>query len=167
MTGKKVLEIYGVRGLVWRLQSISDHRAQSTPRSRSGTRWSLFDYARGLVDHDLRCAQGLFRSLPDHSLRSGFLGYMWNLTRIQLRDQRFFRPCDKAHTLSSSKLGDYIGMMHLSVHLSIKFSRKFILDPGTTCLRHLLLGSGSKWAHFTKKEIFFIFSRALCILRTT
>ena len=23
------------------------------------------------------------------------------------------------------------------------------LDPGTTCLRHLLPGSGTKWAHFT------------------
>ena len=25
----------------------------------------------------------------------------------------------------------------------------FFLDPGTTCLRHLLPGSGTKWAHFT------------------
>jgi hypothetical protein len=32
--------------------------------------------------------------------------------------------------------------MHLSMHLSIKFPRRFILDPGTTCLRHLLPGSG-------------------------
>jgi hypothetical protein len=61
----------------------------------------------------------------------------------------FLRPCYKAHTLPSSKLGGYIGTMHLSVHLSIKFPRRFILDPGTTCLRHLLPGSGTKWAHFT------------------
>jgi hypothetical protein len=59
-----------------------------------------------------------------------------------LRDHSFFRPCYKAHTLPSSKLGDYIGTMHLSVHLSIKFPRRFILDPGTTCLCHLLPGSG-------------------------
>ena len=25
----------------------------------------------------------------------------------------------------------------------------FSFDPGTTCLRHLLPGSGTKWAHFT------------------
>ena len=30
------------------------------------------------------------------------------------------------------------------------FSKMTVVsDPGTTCLRHLLLGSGTKWAHFT------------------
>jgi hypothetical protein len=104
MTEKKVLEIHDARGLVWRLQSISDHQARNTPQSRFGTRRSLSDYARGLVDHALRCARGLFRQLSDHN----------------------FRPCYKAHTSPSSKLGDYIGTMHLSVHLSIQFPRRSI-----------------------------------------
>ena len=40
-------------------------------------------------------------------------------THIQLRGIYFFllRPCYKADTSPSSKLGDYIGMMHLSVQL--------------------------------------------------
>ena len=40
-------------------------------------------------------------------------------THIQLRGIYFFslRPCYKADTSPSSKLGDYIGAMHLSVHL--------------------------------------------------
>ena len=67
-----------------------------------------------------------------------------------------FRPCYKAHTSPSSKLGDYIGTMHLLVHLVLPMrqldflrQRKLFRDPGTTCLRHLLPGSGTKWAHFT------------------
>ena len=31
----------------------------------------------------------------------------------------------------------------------LNFSGNYFLDPGTTCLRHLLPGSGTKWAHFT------------------
>ena len=31
----------------------------------------------------------------------------------------------------------------------LNFSRNSFLDPGTTCLCHLLPGSGTKWAHFT------------------
>ena len=40
-------------------------------------------------------------------------------THIQLRGIYFFslRPCYKADTSPSSKLGDYIGTMHLPVHL--------------------------------------------------
>jgi hypothetical protein len=121
---------------------------------------------------------------------------MGNLTRIQLRNQRFFRPYYKAHTSPSSKLGDYIDTMHLLVHLIITFLRRFILDPSTICLRHLLSGSETKWAHFTlrwiclfwslrfvqpayisfqkykwahftRNEIFFFFPRAPYILRIT
>ena len=71
-------------------------------------------------------------------------------------EKHLFRPCYKAYTSPSSKLGDYIGMMHLPVHLVLLVRRldsqlqwEFFLDPGTTCLRHLLPGSGTKWAHFT------------------
>ena len=39
-----------------------------------------------------------------------------------------FRPCYKAHTSPSSKLGDYIGTMHLAMHLSFRISmRTFLL----------------------------------------
>ena len=71
-------------------------------------------------------------------------------------ERHLLRPCYKADTLPSSKLGDYIGTMHLPVHLVLLVRRldsqlqwEFFLDPGTMCLRHLLLGSGTKWAHFT------------------
>ena len=71
-------------------------------------------------------------------------------------ERHLFRPCYKACTSPSSKLGDYIGTMHLPVHLVSPVRRlgsqlnwDFFLDPGTTCLLHLLPGSGTKWAHFT------------------
>ena len=71
-------------------------------------------------------------------------------------ERHLFGPCYKAYTSPSSKLGDYIGTMHLPVHLVSPLRRldsqlnwEFFLDPGTTCLRHLLSGSGTKWAHFT------------------
>ena len=71
-------------------------------------------------------------------------------------ERHLFRPCYKAHTSPSSKLGDYISTMHLPVHLVSPVRRlgsqlnwEFFLDPGTTCLHHLLPGSGTKWAHFT------------------
>jgi len=79
-------------------------------------------------------------------------------THIQLRGIYFLslRPCYKADISPSSKLGDYIGTMHLPVHLvslvrrlDFQLNWEFFLDPGTTCLRHLLPGSGTKWAHFT------------------
>ena len=71
-------------------------------------------------------------------------------------ERHLFRPCYKANTSPSSKLEDYIGTMHLPVHLVSLVQRldsqlnwEFFLEPGTTCLRHLLPGSGTKWAHFT------------------
>ena len=33
--------------------------------------------------------------------------------------------------------------------LDFQLNSEFFSDPGTTCLRHLLPGSGTKWAHFT------------------
>jgi hypothetical protein len=125
------------------------------------------------------CARGLPRPLSDHGLGTSSLtprpmlgdcldhfpttarglcvsttcdwqlAYSWDI---------FFSlgPCYKAHTSPSSKLRDYIGTMHLPVHLVSPVRRldsqlnwEFFLDPGTTCLRHLLPGSGTKWAHFT------------------
>jgi hypothetical protein len=47
-------------------------------------------------------------------------------------------------------LGTSGGLMHTSlVTLASKLLDLFSLDPGTTCLRHLLPGSGTKWLHFT------------------
>ena len=64
-------------------------------------------------------------------------------------ERRLFRPCYKAYTLPSSKLGGYIGTMHLIVRrLDFQLEWEFFLDPGTMCLRHLLPGSGTKWEHF-------------------
>ena len=108
------------------------------------------------LDHSLTIAQGLPRPLSDHSSGTLHLNYMRLVTRIQLGYSFSFRPCYKAHTSPSSKLGDYIGTMHLPVHLVSPVRRldsqlnwEFFLDPGTMCLRHLLPGSGTKWAHFT------------------
>ena len=101
-------------------------------------------------------ARGLPRPLSNRNSGTLRLNYMRLATRIQLVYSFSFRPCYKAHTSPSSKLGDYIGTMHLPVHLVSPVRRldsqlnwEFFLDPGTTCLRHLLLGSGTKWAHFT------------------
>ena len=97
------------------------------------------------LDHSPTTARGLCVS----TTCDWQLAYSWDI---------FFslRSCYKAHTSHSSKLGDYIGTMHLPVHLVSPVRRldsqlnwEFFLDPGTTCLRHLLPGSGTKWAHFT------------------
>jgi hypothetical protein len=46
-------------------------------------------------------------------------------------------------------LGPSGGLMRtLLVTLARKLLDLFSLDPGTTCLRHLLPGSGTKWLHF-------------------
>ena len=97
------------------------------------------------LDHSPTTARGLCISTTcDRQL-----AYSWGYSFS-------FRPCYKAHTSPSSKLGDYIGTMHLPVHLVSPVRRldsqlnwEFFLDPGTMCLRHLLPGSGTKWAHFT------------------
>jgi hypothetical protein len=135
------------------------HGACYFPRLGLGTRRPRFTLledssttshsVRGLINHTPCCARGLFRPLSDHNLTPAFLGYMWNLTHIQLGDHHFLDLATRLMLSPSSKLRDYIGTMHLSVHLRITFPWSFILDPGTMCLRHLLLGSGTKWAHFT------------------
>ena len=122
---------------------------------------------------DHHCARGLSRPLscsgtvPITLMLGDCLDHSPNIARRQLSsatcdlyshtvERRLFRPCYKAATSPSSKLGDYIGTMHLSVHLVLLVRRldsqlqwEFFLDPSTTCLHHLLPGSGTKWAHFT------------------
>ena len=61
---------------------------------------------------DNLCARGLSRPL---------LGEWFSSATCDLYshtvERHLFRPCYKAHTSPSSKLGDYIGTMHLPVHL--------------------------------------------------
>ena len=100
---------------------------------------------------DNLCARGLSRPL----LGEWFSSATYDLYSHTV-ERYLFRPCYKAHTSPSSKLGDYIGTMHLPVHLVSPVRRlgtqlnwEFFLDHGTMCLLHLLPGSGTKWAHFT------------------
>jgi hypothetical protein len=130
-------------------RSLSDHGSGT---SSLAPRPTLGD----CLDHSPTTARGLPRSLSDHGSGTLRLNYMRLATCIQLGYSFALRPCYKAHTSPSSKLGDYIGTMHLPVHLVSLVRRlgsqlnwEFFLDPGTTCLRHLLPGSGTKWAHFT------------------
>ena len=112
-------------------------------------------------------ARGLFRPLScSETASTTLLTFLGDrsprlhviCTHIKLRGIYFFslRPCYKADISPSSKLGDYIGTMHLPIHLvslvrllDFQLNWEFFLDPDTTCLRHLLPGSGTKWAHFT------------------
>ena len=61
---------------------------------------------------DSLCARGLSQPL---------IGESFFLATCDLYshtiERHLFRPCYKAHTSPSSKLGDYIGTMHLPVHL--------------------------------------------------
>ena len=139
-----------------------------SPTTAQGLRRSPLNLCSGTASTTLRpqlvdsaarpstCVRGLPRPLSDHSSGTLRLNYMRLATRIQLGYSFSFRPCYKAHTSPSSKLGDYIGTMHLPVYLVSPVRRldsqlnwEFFLDPGTKCLRHLLSGSGTKWAHFT------------------
>ena len=116
-----------------------------SPTTARGLRRSLLDVCSGTASTTLRPYLGDFVSRLYATGDSHTVGIFFSL-----------RPCYKAHTSSSSKLGDYIGTMHLPVHLVSPVRRlgsqlnwEFFLDPGTTCLHHLLPGSGTKWAHFT------------------
>ena len=61
---------------------------------------------------DYQCARGLSRPL---------LGEWFSSATCELYsctvERHLFRPCYKVHTSPSSKLGDYVGTMHLLVHL--------------------------------------------------
>ena len=139
---------------------LDHHRAQRLfrPLSCSGRSRSPSFSGTKLTTVILGVSSFTYASLgdcPDRSPRLHKIG-----TRIQLSGIYFFslRPCYKAHTSPSSKLGDYISTMHLPVHLVSPVRRldsqlnwEFFLDPSTTCLRYLLPGLGTKWAHFTSR----------------
>ena len=123
---------YGARGL-W-----PDHaraRGLLPDHARSRGLWPDHAHARGLT-RPLR-ARGLRRSLLDLCSgtasttlrpRLGDFASRLHATGDSHTVGVFFfslRPCYKAHTSPSSKLGDYIGTMHLPVHL-VSLVRRFV-----------------------------------------
>ena len=121
----------GTIAIILVLGDCPDHRCArglSRPPSCSGTVQTTLvlgdclDHslttARGFIPRSLTCARGLPRPLSDHSSGTSCLDYMRLVTRIQL--EYFFSSFGLATRLiisPSSKLRDYIGMMHLPVHL--------------------------------------------------
>jgi len=101
------------------------------------------NHGRGLVDHALWHAQGLCwlptvledSSITPYAMLETCFDYSptttWGLIFLVTYELDWiiliFRPCYKAHTSPSSKLGDYIGTMHLAMHFSIRFSMWFFL----------------------------------------
>jgi len=83
--------------------------------------------AQRLINYSGCSAWDLLRSLFDHSLGTVLFSYIWIGLIYNWGVILVFRPCYKAHTSPSSKLGDYIGMMHLSMHLSFGISMKTFL----------------------------------------
>ena len=119
-----------------------------SPTTARGLRRSPLNLCSGTASTTLRpqlggfaarpstCARGLPRLLSNHSSGTLRLNYMRLATRIQLGYSFSFRPCYKAHTSPSNKLGDYIGMMHLSVQfvspvrrLDSQLNWKFFFRP--------------------------------------
>jgi len=85
-----------------------DHRACLHSQLRPGTRPSLFKLCTGTVS--------------DHSSIIVYRVLFSVTYELDSNTILFFRPCYKAHTMPSNKLGDYIGTMHLAMHLSIRIS---------------------------------------------
>ena len=81
--------------------------------------------ARGLRRSLLDLCSGTARLLSDHGSGTLRLDYMRLATHIQLGYFFSLRPCYKAHTSPSSKLGDYISTMHLLAHL-VSLVRRFV-----------------------------------------
>ena len=80
-------------------------------------------------------------------------------THIQLRGILFFSQLDLATRLiphlqassgtTSVRCTCRCSSYRLYDDWILNFTGNSFLDPSTTCLRHLLPGSGTKWAHFT------------------
>ena len=73
------------------------------------------------------CAQGWSRPLPCSGTVLKNARRLFSSATCDLYshtvERHLFRPCYKAHTSPSSKLGDYIGTMHLPVHLVLPIQR--------------------------------------------
>ena len=139
-----------------------------SPTTAPGLRRSLLDLRTGIASITLRpqledfvarfsaYARGLPRSLSDHGSGTLRLDYMRLATRIQLG---YFSHLDLATRLiprllaSSGTTSVRCTCRCISYCLNndwiLNFGGNSFLDPGTTCLRHLLPGSGTQWAHFT------------------
>ena len=101
--------------------------------------------------YDHCCARGLSRPLFGVcSPRLHVIG-----THIQLRDisldlaTRLILRLPASSGTTSVRCTCRCILFCLYGNWILNFSGISFLDPGTTCLRHLLPGSGTEWAHFT------------------
>ena len=92
---------------------------------------------------------------PDHCSENGSPRLHVSCTHVHLRDiyldlaTRFIhRLSARSGTTSVRCTCRCISFLFVR-QLGSQLNWEFFLDPGTTCLCHLLLGSGTKWAHFT------------------
>jgi len=144
------------------LGDCADHRTRLRSQLCSGTSRPVFmpcsgtvlttehdyilNHARRLINHSLRCARDLLRLLSDHSLWIEFLSYIWigldNFNFLDLATRLVLRLPASSETTSVRCMWRCISIL--------EFLRGFFfLDSGTTCLRHLLPDSETKWTHFT------------------
>ena len=92
---------------------------------------------------------------PDHCLYNGSPWLHVICTHIQLRDfsldlaTRLILCLPASSGTTSIRCTCRCILFCLHGNWILNFSGNSFLDPGTTCLRHLLPGSGTKWAHFT------------------
>ena len=101
--------------------------------------------------YDHCCAWGLSRPLlGDRSPRLHVI-----CTHIQLRDiyldlaTRLILRLPASSGTTSVRCTCRCISYRLHDDWILNFNGNSFLDPGTTCLHHLLPGSGTKWAHFT------------------
>ena len=115
--------------------------------------------ARGLL-RPLLCSgtaptTNVLGDCPDHCSENGSPWLHVICTHIQLRDiyldlaTRLLLRLPASSGTTSVRCTFRCISYRLYNDWILNFGGNSFLDPGTTCLRHLLLGSGTKWAHFT------------------
>ena len=92
---------------------------------------------------------------PDHCSENGSPQLHVICTHIQLRDiyldlaSRLILRLPASSGTTSVRCTCRCISYRLYNDWILNFNGNSFLDPGTTCLHHLLPGSGTKWAHFT------------------
>ena len=115
--------------------------------------------ARGLL-RPLLClgtapTTDVLEDCPDHCLENGSPRLHVICTHIQLRDiyldlaTRLIPHLPASSGTTSVRCTCRCISYRLDNDWILNFGGNSFLDLGTTCLRHLLPGSGTKWAHFT------------------
>ena len=122
------------------LGDCTDHRARLHSQPCSETRQSLPSRCSGLASFTIQpqlgdCSSQLHINWTHIQLRR-------NLIFLDLATRLILRLPASSGTTSVRCIWQYISVSDFLCGFSS-------LDPGTTCLRHLLPGSGTKWAHFT------------------